>query len=285
MKTTTFRTYIITGTNKKGVRQCISLVLSAWVIWDQQCSRDVCLFFPPAPLLSQEKMLSKAKLCHWKPALFGLTATAHAPNSPDTLFLLSNHQFYDGVLKEIQPVLDDSRIIISLAPSYTIADLKQSLGASARIIRAMPNTPAMVGEGMTGLSWSEDVFSDTERQELMQFFTSFGKTETVPENLMDAVTAASGSSPAFIYMMIEALADGVVKYGMPRDKAYTFVAQAVLGSAKMVLETGEHPGVLKDKVCSPGGTTIAAVAALEASGFRSSLIEAVSAVCDRCRNM
>ena len=119
----------------------------------------------------------------------------------------------------------------------------------------------------------------------MQFFTSFGKTETVPENLMDAVTAASGSSPAFIYMMIEALSDGVVKYGMPRDKAYTFVAQAVLGSAKMVLETGEHPGVLKDKVCSPGGTTIAAVAALEASGFRSSLIEAVSAVCDRCRNM
>ena len=187
--------------------------------------------------------------------------------------------------KEIQPVLDDSRIIISLAPSYSIADLKQSLGSSVRIVRAMPNTPAMVGEGMTGLSWSEDVFSDTERQELMQFFTSFGKTETVPENLMDAVTAASGSSPAFIYMMIEALADGVVKYGMPRDKAYTFVAQAVLGSAKMVLETGEHPGVLKDKVCSPGGTTIAAVAALEASGFRSSLIEAVSAVCDRCRNM
>ena len=119
----------------------------------------------------------------------------------------------------------------------------------------------------------------------MQFFTSFGKAETVPENLLDAVTAASGSSPAFIYMMIEALADGVVKYGMPRDKAYTFVAQAVLGSAKMVLETGEHPGFLKDKVCSPGGTTIAAVAALEASAFRSSLIEAASAVCDRCRNM
>ena len=182
-------------------------------------------------------------------------------------------------------LLDDSRIIISLAPSYSIADLKQSLGSSVRIVRAMPNTPAMVGEGMTGLSWSDDAFSESERTELMQFFTSFGKAETVPENLMDAVTAASGSSPAFIYMMIEALADGVVKYGMPRDKAYTFVSQAVLGSAKMVLETGEHPGLLKDNVCSPGGTTIAAVAELEASGFRSSLIKAASAVCDRCRNM
>lgn len=201
------------------------------------------------------------------------------------IILAVKPQFYPVVLEEIQPVLDDTKIILSLAPSYTIADLKQSLGATVRIVRAMPNTPAMVGEGMTGLSWSDDTFSEAERNELMQFFTSFGKAETVPENLMDAVTAASGSSPAFIYMMIEALADGVVKYGMPRDKAYTFVAQAVLGSAKMVLETGEHPGVLKDKVCSPGGTTIAAVATLEASGFRSSLIEAASAVCDRCRNM
>lgn len=259
MKTTTFRTYIITGTNKKGVRQCISLVLSAWVIWDQQCSRDVCLFFPPAPLLSQEKMPVKGKALSLETGAVWIDSNRACAEQSRYIILAVKPQFYDGVLKEIQPVLDDSRIIISLAPSYTIADLKQSLGASARIIRAMPNTPAMVGEGMTGLSWSEDVFSDTERQELMQFFTSFGKTETVPENLMDAVTAASGSSPAFIYMMIEALADGVVKYGMPRDKAYTFVAQAVLGSAKMVLETGEHPGVLKDKVCSPGGTTIAAV--------------------------
>ena len=201
------------------------------------------------------------------------------------IILAVKPQFYPAVLEEIRPVLDDTKVIISLAPSYTISDLKQSLGATVRIVRAMPNTPAMVGEGMTGLSWSDDTFSESEQNELMHFFTSFGKAETVPENLMDAVTAASGSSPAFIYMMIEALADGVVKYGMPRDKAYTFVAQAVLGSAKMVLETGEHPGVLKDKVCSPGGTTIAAVATLEASGFRSSLIEAASAVCDRCRNM
>lgn len=194
-------------------------------------------------------------------------------------------QFYAGVLTEIRPVLDKEKVIISLAPSYSIQALKEHLGASVRIVRAMPNTPAQVGAGMTGISWSDDVFSDEERTELNRFFSSFGRVETVPEALMDAVTAASGSSPAFVYMMIEALADGVVKYGMPRKQAYTFVAQAVLGSAKMVLESGEHPGVLKDNVCSPGGTTIAAVAALEASGFRSSLIEAASAVCERCRNM
>lgn len=219
---------------------------------------------------------------------YGIAVTAEnreVAEKAEILILSVKPQFYPEVIAEIRECIKPEQLIITIAPGKTLEWLQEQFGRRMKLVRTMPNTPAMVGEGMTGLCWSEDVFSDTERQELMQFFTSFGKTETVPENLMDAVTAASGSSPAFIYMMIEALADGVVKYGMPRDKAYTFVAQAVLGSAKMVLETGEHPGVLKDKVCSPGGTTIAAVAALEASGFRSSLIEAVSAVCDRCRNM
>ena len=241
--------------------------------------------FPANTLAFSRKDAAKGKALSQETGAVWIGNNRACAEQSRYIILAVKPQFYDGILAEIQPVLDDSKVIISLAPSYTIADLKQALGASVRIVRAMPNTPAMVGEGMTGLSWSDDIFSDTECEELMQFFTSFGKAETVPENLMDAVTAASGSSPAFIYMMIEALADGVVKYGLPRDKAYTFVAQAVLGSAKMVLETGEHPGVLKDKVCSPGGTTIAAVAELEASGFRSSLIKAASVVCDRCRNM
>ena len=240
--------------------------------------------FPASTLAFSRKDAVKGKALSLETGAVWIDSNRACAEQSRYIILAVKPQFYDGVLKEIQPVLDDSRIIISLAPSYTIADLKQSLGASARIIRAMPNTPAMVGEGMTAVCCSEEV-TEEELEKVMNILVAFGKTETVPENLMDAVTAASGSSPAFIYMMIEALADGVVKYGMPRDKAYTFVAQAVLGSAKMVLETGEHPGVLKDKVCSPGGTTIAAVAALEASGFRSSLIEAVSAVCDRCRNM
>lgn len=241
--------------------------------------------FPASTLAFSRKDAAKGEALSLETGAVWIDSNRTCAEQSRYIILAVKPQFYDGVLAEIQPVLDASKVIISLAPSYSISDLKQALGASVRVVRAMPNTPAMVGEGMTGLSWSNDIFSDTEQEELMRFFTSFGKAESVPENLMDAATAASGSSPAFIYMMIEALADGVVKYGMPRDKAYTFVAQAVLGSAKMVLETGEHPGLLKDKVCSPGGTTIAAVAELEASGFRSSLIKAASAVCDRCRNM
>ena len=140
----------------------------------------------------------------------------------------------------------------------------------------MPNTPALVNEGMSGVCYSQDVFLEEEKEVVEKFFGSFGKFEIVSEQLMDAVVCASGS-PAYVYMFIEALADSAVKYGIPRDKAYVFAAQTVLGSAKMVLETGEHPGKLKDQVCSPGGTTIAAVAALEESGLRSALFKAADA--------
>ncbi len=185
---------------------------------------------------------------------------------------------YPEVLPQIAPVLKEEHIVVSLAPGITIASLKESLGENVRIVRAMPNTPAAVGEGMTGLTFSKDDFTEDERELLERFFSSFGLMQEVPESLMDAVTAASGSSPAFVYMFIEALADGVCAAGMPRAQAYTFVSQAVLGAAKMVLETGQHPGALKDAVCSPGGTTIAGVAALEKAGFRSSLIEAALCV-------
>lgn len=192
-------------------------------------------------------------------------------------------QVYPAVLPEIRDVLNEDKIVISLAPSYTIADLKEILGENIRIVRAMPNTPASVGAGMTGICFSDDVYSAEEKEMLDQFFTSFGRVETVSEKLMGAVTAASGSSPAFIFMMMEALADGVVACGMPRKQAYTFVAQTVLGSAKLMLESGEHPGALKDAVCSPGGTTIEGVAVLEEAGFRSSLIKAAKAVFEKCQ--
>ena len=135
---------------------------------------------------------------------------------------------------------------------------------------------------MTGISYEASEFSLEERSEIEQFFTSFGEMVIVPENLMNAVVCASGSSPAYVYMFIEALADSVVKYGIPRKDAYKLVAQTVLGSAKMVIETGEHPGKLKDNVCSPGGTTIKGVAALEEYGLRNSLFKATDACFDAC---
>lgn len=138
----------------------------------------------------------------------------------------------------------------------------------------MPNTPVLVGEGMSALSFNEMV-TEKDIKEVLNIFNIFGQTEVVNEKLMDVVTSISGSSPAYVYMFIEAMADAAVLDGMPRNQAYKFAAQAVLGSAKMVLETGIHPGELKDMVCSPGGTTIEAVATLEEKGLRTAIISAM----------
>lgn len=186
-------------------------------------------------------------------------------------------QMLPGVFKEIKDVVTKDHVVISIAAGYSIQDFKDGLGEDVRIVRSMPNTPAMVGEGMTGVCFDSACFSEEEQETLNRFFQSFGKMERVEERLMDVVGSASGCSPAYVYMFIEALADGCVKYGMPRQSAYKMAAQAVLGSAKMVLETGLHPGQLKDMVCSPGGTTIEGVAALEEWGFRSAVIKACDA--------
>ena len=181
------------------------------------------------------------------------------------------------VFKELNGKIRKNQVVISIAAGYAIADLQAGLGDEARIVRSMPNTPAMVGEGMSGVSYDENLFTDEEKQVIDGFFTSFGKMEKVDEKLMDVVGSASGWLPAYVYMFIEALADGCVKNGLPRQAAYKMVAQAVLGSAKMVLETGKHPGELKDMVCSPGGTTIEGLAALEENGFRGAIIKACDA--------
>lgn len=194
-------------------------------------------------------------------------------------------QYYEPVLKEIRPVLGKEQVVISISPGKTREYLNAELGREVRIVRAMPNTPALVGEGMTGVSFDETLFSDEENEMICRFFCSFGKMEKVDEKLMDAVVCASGSSPAYVYMFIEALADGAVKCGLSRKQAYQMAAQTVLGSAKMVLETGLHPGELKDMVCSPGGTTIAGVEALEEYGFRNALMKATDACFERCRTI
>lgn len=209
-------------------------------------------------------------------------SNAECANRAKYIVLAVKPQVYDVVLKNIHDIVTQEHVIISLAPNKTIEDVTKSLGTDKRVVRAMPNTPALVGEGMTGISYDDNAFTFEEKDMINDFFNSFGRVVKVNESLMSAVVCASGSSPAYVYMFIEALADGVVQYGIPRSQAYELVAQTVLGSAKMVLETGEHPGMLKDKVCSPGGTTIRAVAALEANGFRNALIKASDECYKKC---
>ncbi len=193
-------------------------------------------------------------------------------------------QYYQLVINEIKEYVTKDHIIISIAPGITIEDLKIEFRES-KIVRAMPNTPAFVLEGMSGVCFSNDVYLEEEKKLVQKFFTSFGRYEVLDEKLMNAVVCASGSSPAYVYMFIEALADSSVKYGIPRDKAYTLAAQTVLGAAKMVLETKEHPGALKDNVCSPGGSTIAGVCALEEYGFRNAIMKASDACYEKATSI
>ena len=194
-------------------------------------------------------------------------------------------QIYDICIGQIKNDLNPKSVVISIAPGITIDRLKESLGRDTKVVRVMPNTPCLVNEGMSVLSFSDDKFSDEEIKDIEGIFSSCGEIETIEEKYMDAIVPISGSSPAYIYMMIEALADGGVNLGLPRKLSYKLAAQTVLGSAKMVLETGSHPAELKDAVCSPGGTTIAAVRSLEKTGFRSSIIEAMSEAYDKTQKL
>ena len=196
-------------------------------------------------------------------------------------YAMSNSEVVE---KSINDSLDNDKVIISLAPGFTIAQLKEKIKAG-RIVRSMPNTPAMIGEGMTGVCFDENEFDENEIDVINKIFEATGKAKKVDEKLMNSVVCASGSSPAYVFMFIEALADSAVKCGLPRKDAYEFVAQTVLGSAKLMLETGKHPGELKDMVCSPGGTTIAGVAELEKNGFRKAIFEATDACFNKCNNI
>ncbi len=202
----------------------------------------------------------------------------------DVLFLSVKPQFYEAVIEDIRDTVRNDQLIVTIAPGKTLSWVRDRFGKDIKIIRMMPNTPAMVGEGMIGMCHNDKV-SEGDIEAVRNLCKSFARTEVIPENLMDVVTAVSGSSPAYVFMFIEAMADAAVAGGMPRDKAYVFAAQAVLGSAKMVLETGKHPGELKDMVCSPAGTTIQAVRVLEEKGFRSAVIECMEKCLEVSRSM
>lgn len=205
-----------------------------------------------------------------------------AKNS-DMLILAVKPNVVENVISDISNDLND-KSIISIVAGLQVETLKSLLPSSCRVLRVMPNMPAMVGEGMTVLD-SNNTLTDQELNFAKDIFNAIGKTEILPTYLMDAVTGVSGSGPAYAFIFIEAMADAAVLKGIPRDIAYTLAAQTLLGSATAVLESGEHPAVLKDRVCSPGGTTIEAVYALETGGFRASIIDAVDIATEKSKDL
>jgi pyrroline-5-carboxylate reductase len=198
----------------------------------------------------------------------------------DVLVLAVKPQMMPQVLAQLRPLVGPRHLVVSIAAGISIASLHEGLGPERRVVRVMPNTPALLGEGASAYALGPGV-PPVDEALVNAFLGSVGRAVRVPETMLDAVTGLSGSGPAFVYLMIEALSDGGVRVGLPRDIATMLAAQTVLGGARMVLETGLHPGVLKDQVTSPGGTTIAGLHALERGGVRSALIDAVEAATRR----
>lgn len=192
----------------------------------------------------------------------------------DIIILSVKPENFKSVIDEIKTHVKNTTVLVSIAGGISIKQIEDMFGANIKVVRAMPNTSAAVRESMSVLCKNNFV-TDEELKTVFSIFDSFGKTQLIDENLIDAVASVSGSSPAYVYMFIEAMADASVIRGIPRDQAYKLASQAVLGAAKMVLETGKHPGVLKDNVCSPGGTTIEGVYSLEKNNFRGTIIEAM----------
>ena len=212
-----------------------------------------------------------------------LCTNAEVAQQADFIFLGLKPQMMADMLEEIKPVLarrKDRFFLVTMAAALTIADIQEMAGGAYSVIRIMPNTPCAIGEGMTLYSCGEGV-GQAEEETFLKAMEAAGRFSKLPEKLIDAGSSVAGCGPAFVDLFVEALADGGVACGLPRVQALEFAAQMVAGSAKLILESGKHPGLLKDQFCSPGGTTIQGVRALEKGGFRSAVMEAVIAAYEK----
>ena len=240
--------------------------------------------FKPEEIIASDMYAGAREKAH---SSMGICVTAdnkEVVRKAEILVFAVKPQFYAAVFEEVKDLVREEQIVLTIAPGWTLDKIMEHLGKPHKIVRTMPNTPALVGEGITGVCHNSYV-TEEDLNRVMTILNSFGRAELIGEHLMDTVVSVSGSSPAYVFMMIEAMADAAVADGMPRQQAYTFAAQAVYGSAKMVLETGKHPGELKDMVCSPAGTTIEAVGVLEKKGFRSAIFECMRACVRKARGM
>ncbi len=209
---------------------------------------------------------------------------ADVAKDADVILLAVKPQFLKVAIADIMDEVNDSKLVISIAAGKSLEWISNEFEKDIKIVRVMPNTPALVGEGCAAVC-PNSLCSDEDLNLALDILRRCGTANIVPENMMDVVTGVSGSSPAYVFLFIEAMADAAVLGGMPRKQAYEFAAQAVLGSAKMVLETGKHPGELKDMVCSPAGTTIEAVKIMEEMGFRGIVMDAVEAAIERSKEL
>ena len=234
-------------------------------------SKDNVFAYAP----TYEKLLKNADLFGFNPC----KDIVEMVNKCDVLIMACKPYQIEGVLNVIKDSLK-GKTLVSVAAGWTYDKYMEYLDSSVRVQFVMPNTPAMVGEGVLLFELKNSLAED-ERIEIIDLFASTGKVIELPTNLMGIGGAVSGCGPAFVDMFIESYADAAVKYGIPRKTAYEMVSQTVLGSARLQLDTGIHPGVLKDNVCSPGGTTICGVAALEEEGFRSACVKSIDAIMNK----
>lgn len=235
-------------------------------------------------IIGSDRLAETCERAEGKYGIITYLSNTEVARQADILFLAVKPQFYPEVIGEIRSAVRPETVIVSIAAGKSLDFVSQQFGGERKIVRCMPNTPALVLAGCSGVC-ANDRVSREELKEVMELLRSFGIAEEVPERLMDAVVGVSGSSPAYVFLFLEAMGDAAVAAGMPRQQAYTFAAQAVLGSAKLMLETGKHPGELKDMVCSPGGTTIQAVKVLEEKGLRAAVMDAMEACIETSRNL
>ena len=204
-------------------------------------------------------------------------SNAEVAKEADIIILAVRKKDFDVVLDEINYEVVGRKIVVTMAPAVSIAYVSKQLGGFARVVRALPNSPARVKTGMTGLAYDGYQFSDEDIRNIKDLFGSIGRIIKVDESMIDTLTVVNATGSAFVYMFIDALANSGVRYGLSKHDAIEMVAQTVMGCAKMVLETGEHPIVLSDQICIPSGTTIEAVAALDEAGFRNAVMKGAEA--------